>query len=398
MADAAKKYEDFLSMPDEEFTNIVPPDDEEPVVETEESEEDTKETSDENPELETETTEETESEEDDKSSESTESENTEDDVDKVDESSEETESTEEVEKNDKTSDESTSEERTKEEEKSEVNYKEFYDKVMAPFKANGKSIDLRSPEEAVQLMQMGANYTKKMQAIQPYRKMLIMLENNGLMDENKLSYLIDLEQKNPDAIQKLIKDSKIDPMELDTEKESTYQVGNHQVSNEEAAFVTALDDLKSTQEGQETLQVINDKWDQASKEVLWENPELLNVIQSQRQNGIYDRIVSEFDRQTVLGKIPAGTSFINAYKAIGDQLGSSGAFNDLKSNNTLSQESTTNQEPVAKSVTKPKAKVKNNEKANAASSTRSSPKQAKKFVNPLAMSDDEFLKQMENRL
>ena len=63
---------------------------------------------------------------------------------------------------------------------------EAYNKIMAPFKANGKMIELRSPEEAVSLMQMGANYTRKMQELQPHRKTLLMLQDNNLLDAEKL--------------------------------------------------------------------------------------------------------------------------------------------------------------------------------------------------------------------
>ena len=51
-------------------------------------------------------------------------------------------------------------------------------------------------------MQMGAGYGRKLQDMQPHLKTLRMLEKNNLLDEGKLSYLIDLDQKNPDAIKK----------------------------------------------------------------------------------------------------------------------------------------------------------------------------------------------------
>ena len=41
-----------------------------------------------------------------------------------------------------------------------------------------------------------------------------MLENAGITDENQLAYLIDLSNKNPQAIQKLVKDSGIDPLDM----------------------------------------------------------------------------------------------------------------------------------------------------------------------------------------
>lgn len=273
------------------------------------------------------------------------------------------------------------------------NFEELYNKIMAPLKANGKTIELQSPEEAIQLMQMGANYTKKMQAIQPHRKILQMLENNGLLDDGKLSYLIDLDKKNPEAIKKLIKDSGIDPLQIDTEAESTYIQGNHRVSDEEAGFVSQLDDLKSTQEGTKTLQAIN-TWDQASKEVLWKNPELMGTIHIQRENGIYDVINNEVERRRVLGSIPTHVSFLNAYKLVGDELDAKGAFAHLVQKQQVPGEKV----PVATRVAQPKPVVKNGDKASAAAPTRSSPKVTKPFVNPLSMSDEQFMKEFKDRL
>lgn len=63
----------------------------------------------------------------------------------------------------------------------EPDYKSFYNTVMAPFKANGKEIKLQNAQEAIQLMQQGANYTRKMQSIAPYRKLISTLEDNGLI-------------------------------------------------------------------------------------------------------------------------------------------------------------------------------------------------------------------------
>lgn len=274
-------------------------------------------------------------------------------------------------------------------------YEGFYKKVMAPLRANGRTIEIRTPEEALQLMQMGANYTKKMQAIQPHRKVLLMLENNGLLDEGKLSFLIDIEKKNPEAIKKLIKDAGIDPLEIDTSTEPTYQEGNHRVSDEEAVLVSALEDVKSAPGGIETLTAINTDWDQASKDVLWKNPELLNVIHQQRTAGIYEIIGNEVNRRKTLGLIPANVSFIQAYKAVGDELDAAGAFQSLVQKPVQSNAA---KQPVVTTVAKPKSAVANNDKASAASPTRSTPRNATPIVNPLALSDDEFMKGFEGRL
>jgi hypothetical protein len=271
-----------------------------------------------------------------------------------------------------------------------VDYEAFYKQVMTPFQANGKTIELRDINEAVQLMQKGANYTRKMQDIAPHRKVLMMLENNGLLDEGKLSYLIDLEKKNPEAIKKLIKDAGIDPMDIDTTVEPTYREGNHKVTDEEASFRNVLDDLSSNPEGKATLNTVHNTWDQASKEILWKNPEYLTLIHQQREGGIYDRIATEVERQRILGTIAPNTPFLHAYKAVGDKMVEANAFADLVPK--------TNPTPVITRAAVPKPQVANGDKANAAAPTRSTPRKAEAFVNPLSMSDDEFLKHMNNRV
>ena len=266
-----------------------------------------------------------------------------------------------------------------------IDYKKFYEKIMTPFKANGKVITLKTPEEAIQLMQMGANYTRKMQAIAPYKKTLLMLENNGLLDEDKLSFLIDLDKKNPEAIKKLIKDAGIDPMDIDTSTEPQYKEGSHKVSNEEAAFMTVLDDLKQSQDGMQTIKEINSNWDDASKNILWSSPDIMRTIHQQRENGVYQLIVDEMERQRTLGNISPETPFLVAYKQIGDAL-------------VANKQKAVPQPVAVKAKTVKTSTVKNNEKAKAAAPNRTTPSAPKRFINPLAMSDEEFLKQMKDRL
>jgi len=276
-----------------------------------------------------------------------------------------------------------------------TDYAAFYQKIMTPFKANGRTVELKTPEEAIQLMQMGANYTKKMQELVPQRKLLTMLTQNGL-DEGKLSYLIDLDKKNPEAIKKLLKDSGVDPMEIDTSIEPAYREGNHRVSDEEVNFQQTLEDMQSTPERVATINTINGDWDQVSKEALWKNPEIMTIIHGQRETGVYDQIVTEVARRRTLGQIPNNIPFLQAYRTIGDEMTKANAFVGLAPKVAPSAVA---QNVVATRVAAPKAVVKNNERAAAASTNRSTPQKGKgPVVNPLSMSDDDFLKQFDGRL
>lgn len=292
-------------------------------------------------------------------------------------------------------------------------YEGFYKTIMTPFKANGKTVELKSPDEAVRLMQMGANYTRKMQELSGNRKFLLMLENNGLLDENRLSFLIDLDKKNPEAIQKLLKDAKVDPTEIDMTAEPAYREGNHRVTDAEVTFADVLSDLQGTENGKATLQAIHGTWDQASKEVLWKSPQVMRLMDEQRQTGVYQRIEAEIDRRRTLGQLPPETPFLEAYRVVGDQLLAANAFEDLLSpsgskppaNNPGNSGGTT-QTPanppvpvVANRVATPKPPVANNAQAAAASPSRTAPpKKTGGHVNFLAMSDEDFLKSMSGRV
>lgn len=267
-----------------------------------------------------------------------------------------------------------------------IDYKAEYERLMKPLKANGKDIELRTPDELVKLAQQGANYTQKMQALAPHRKILLMLQNNGLLDEGKLNTLIDLDKKNPEAIKQLMLDAGINPLDLDPELKPQYQPGNHTVTDQEANFNAVLDNHKYNDEGRATLAICN-TWDQASKDLLWTNPEIIDTMHEQRTSGVYDLIANEVERQKMLGSIPTHTPFLEAYKLVGDQMVAGKAA-------TVQ----TAPVPVARRAAAPTAEVANNAKANAAAAPRTTAKSAKTVVNPLAMSDEDFMKQFANRL
>lgn len=387
----AEETKNPLEMSDEDILKMNPPEVEEPKEELHQEEEEKQE--------------ESSTEEEDSQEEPKESEENNDSEGKTSEEEPKEESTEESKEEPKKEEENNlSSSGSKEEEKSSkeaekkeenkeqpseksatIDYKKFYEKIMTPFKANGKLITLKTPEEAIQLMQMGANYTRKMQAIAPYKKTLLMLENNNLLDENKLSFLIDLDKKDPEAIKKLIKDAGIDPMDIDTSTEPQYKEGSHKVSNEEAAFMTVLDDLKQSQDGMQTIKEINSNWDDASKNILWSSPDIMRTIHQQRENGVYQLIVDEMERQRTLGNISPETPFLVAYKQIGDAL-------------VANKQKAVPQPVAVKAKAVKTSTVKNNEKAKAAAPNRTTPSAPKRFINPLAMSDEEFLKQMKDRL
>ncbi len=277
-------------------------------------------------------------------------------------------------------------EETKEVTETAVNYEEEYKKIMAPFKANGREISLDNPEDVIKMMQQGANYTKKMQALAPNLKLMKMLDNNSLLDEGNINFLIDLSNKDPKAIQKLLHDSSIDPLDLDTSADPAYQPGNHSVSDEEMQFHDVLGDLKSTPEGQATISVVNTDWDQASREAVYREPQILKVITEQRANGIYDQISAEMEKRRVLGTLGNAT-FLQAYKEVGDSLHAEGKFDSVHQAPTSEPAEVVLETRAAK----PKPSAPNGDKAKAASPASNAPKPAVKAFDPFNMTDEEIM-------
>lgn len=271
--------------------------------------------------------------------------------------------------------------------KEETDYKAEYQKILAPFSANGKQMQVQSAEEAITLMQMGANYNKKMAALKPNLKLLKLLENNGLLSEEKLSFLIDLDKKNPDAITKLVKDSGLDPLEMDVSK-SDYKPNTYTVHDREVELDSVLSDIQDTPTYSKTISIVGNKWDGESKKIIVENPQLIKVINDHMASGVFDLISNEVDRQRALNRLN-GVSDIEAYRLVGDEMHNRGALRPASQ--PAQKVPGTVREPVP---TKPAAQNQDTRSKKLAASTpkAAAPVKNDPDFNPLAMSDEDFAK------
>ena len=277
----------------------------------------------------------------------------------------------------------------KEERKSDVDYKGFYNTIMKPFKANGKTIELRSPEEAIQLMQMGANYTRKMQEISKHRKTIATLQENGIKTDEDLAFILDIKNKNPEALQKFFKDNDIDPFDVDTSAEVNYKPKVKMVSEEVLETRAILDELNSDPEGSKTLRLIADTWDEESTRFMWNNPSAFGIIHEQRLSGVYDQIMSEINRQTTLGTLSTTGSILEKYNIVGNQLFGAGQ-----------PQNGTTRKPIDTRVGSRSSTPSSNQKAKAARSPSATGKRSSSVVleDLMNLDDDKFLEAMKNRV
>ena len=262
-------------------------------------------------------------------------------------------------------------------------YENAYNQVTAPFKANGATMQVKSPEDIVRLMQMGAGAQKQMAKLKPNLKLIKMLENNNLLDERRLNNLIDLSKNDSKAIAKLVKDSGVDPDDIDIENASTYQPNNYTVTDSEYELDQVLDSIKHTDTFDKTIDLLTSEWDDKSKTFVSENPNVIKVINDHMLNGVYDKVNAVMQQDKALGKL-SGVSDVDAYKQIIDMLAKNGELVDGNQ-----------QAPVQSNVTDigdaGSVKRKQNRKAAAPTKQTNTSNNSKQDVSYLTLSDDEFM-------
>jgi len=206
---------------------------------------------------------------------------------------------------------------------------EFYTKLTGPIKADGREIKIRSADDAVRLIQMGYNYSRRMEELKPIKAMAQMLQTNGLQDPEKLNFAIEVMNGKPEAIQKLLADHKIDALDLDPTKSASYKPANYQAHPKDLAFREAIDATMAVEGGRDLITDINAQWDTESKAALREQPLIFQNLLAQKQSGVYEQIKKEMEYQQSLGYL-SGIPFLQAYHQVGTAMQAAGVFNPPK--------------------------------------------------------------------
>ena len=209
---------------------------------------------------------------------------------------------------DKLKDQNTDKEPTKVDNQ-EVDYKSIYEQVFKPFKANGKEITPKSVEDIISLMQMGANYTKKMQLMAPMKKVVQSLDN-AKIDEQELNFLIDVSKGDKEAIKQLLIKHKIDPLEIDLDGDNTYSPKNNIASDEDVEFNDTLMDIHDSLP--KIQEILNNTWDDNSKKAILKDPRLMRALHEEVQMGRFDEVQKRLEAEKTFGRYK-GVSDVNAY-------------------------------------------------------------------------------------
>lgn len=272
--------------------------------------------------------------------------------------------------------------------------KSFFDKVTSEFNANGKAFKIDNPDDVVSLMQKGLNYNQKMAAMKPSMKIIKALQEQGIESVEDLGFLFDLKAKKPEAIARLIQDSGIDAYELNEEKAEGYQPSVPQVADEVVNFEIVAKSLEHNPHFGTVVQQLG-SYDETTKQEIFKNPHLLNLLTDHVQNGFYDKICARLEQEQAVGRLN-GMSFLQAYDTVGSLL-----FGQQQQQETqqVVQQPVVIPTPVAQPVAVPvasKVNPSNNAARQAAAATNSTATQVQKYTftpdELWNMSEEEFAK------
>lgn len=264
-----------------------------------------------------------------------------------------------------------------------INYKEEYERILRPFKANGKEITPRSIDDVVSLMQMGANYSKKMAAIKDVKRIAQTLDNAGIKEDD-LNFLIDLHKGDSEAIKQLVKKHNIDPIEMDMDSIS-YNPKSHMVSSNAVDMNDAIDELKDSPHFNRMTDVLFKEWDVESKNQILANRGLLEGLHAEFESGRFDEIQKIVEYERMMGRLN-GMNDMQAYI-------------NVQGNLIKQQQSAPRPQPVQQTSKRQSDPTVN--KAKAAPVRAKSPAEQKTNITPrdiLSMSDEEFEKLKAKKL
>ena len=278
----------------------------------------------------------------------------------------------------------------------EPNYKAMVEQLLSPFKANGREIKVESVDEAISLMQMGANYSKKMAAMKPHLQMLRTLEKNNLLSQDKLNLLVELDKGNPEAIANLLRTKNIDPLDLNIESAANYTPVDHKVGDSEFAVEEAFNAIEHTPTYNDTVNVIA-SLDDASKREIANDVGFISALNSHIASGIYQKVMAEVDKQKALGNF-AGMSTLAAYCRVGELMNQKGLLSTAASPATQAAQQVAGKSSGQQTATAVAANLAAQKKAAATPRTNKAVKtDPMEGLDPLTMSDEDFLRISKQR-
>ena len=243
----------------------------------------------------------------------------------TDENSEE--ETPEVEESQETSEEPSEEtegELTEDDEEASTDYTENENTEENPepsyvVNVRGKDVKVVGDKKIQTLISKGLGADKKLQKAKVALRTQKFLDENNVSDED-ISFLLDLKKGDKSALNKLLKESKIDVTDfIDADDIGEYQKKSYQSPPEMADLEESFQDLQSEIGSQsfKNFATTFSGLDEQSRGLIVQNPEGMRILSQQIEDGTFEEVMAAVDVARATGEIRPGTPDIEAYDAMG---------------------------------------------------------------------------------
>ena len=159
------------------------------------------------------------------------------------------------------------------------------------FKANGREYEFSEDEVREQFPKIfgqAMDYTKKMQAIKPWRKTIDAIEGAQLSHDD-VNLMIDVLKGDKDAVAAVLKRTGVDALELDVEQ-SRYVPKDYGRDDKALAVKDVIDEISADAEYNTTYKILSKEWDDGSFREMTSDPELIKLLHIDVKSGMYDRV------------------------------------------------------------------------------------------------------------
>ena len=191
-----------------------------------------------------------------------------------------------------------------EDEKSEeINEVAQQDHQELVFKANGREFKFTQDEMMAQFPKIfgqAMDYTKKTQAMKPWRKTIDAIEQAKLGHED-INLMIDVMKGNKEAIAEVLKRTGVDSLEIDTEN-SKYTPNDYGRDDKALAIKDIVEEISVDKEYEITHRVLSKEWDEKSFREMTEDPDLIRLLHVDVKTGMFDKVQPIADKIKVLDR------------------------------------------------------------------------------------------------
>jgi hypothetical protein len=159
------------------------------------------------------------------------------------------------------------------------------------YKANGKEYEFTQDEVMKQFPKVfgqAMDYTRKMQAIKPWRKTIDAIEQAEL-NHDDVSLMIDVLKGDKSAISTVLNRTGVDTLDLDTENVD-YVPKSYGRDESTLAIKDVVDEISQDPEYQVTHKVLASEWDDNSWGEMSKDPQMIKLLHQDVKSGMFNKV------------------------------------------------------------------------------------------------------------